>query len=708
MSLCRLSFGLFLFSFVAAVSAAEVVVFDGSVANPQGVKIEPYRVKTGQKDGMLVFTNKEKTDWPSVAFQGNWSIDPNFVFVMDVENLGTNTMKVCCRLDSPGANPDKGIRTISQGFDLEPGEKKRCEIELPYRLPKVLQDKLFGMRGYPGGVRGDTDGKVGEQSFDPRDLVCVRVFFPKPKEEHTVGIRRLFAGPREGKPSEILSRNAAVQLPPEKFFPMIDKYGQYIHADWPGKVKSDADLKKNREIEDAKLAQAAARPDWNQYGGWTKGPKLAATGSFRAEKVDGKWWLVDPEGRLFWSHGVDCIRSSTADTPTSDREYLFAELPFPWCVGKNYWVAHGYYLGKKDVKTYNFTASNLFLKYGDDWKRLSAETVHQRLRAWGMNTVANWSDPEIYKLRKTPYTATLGTAGPVIAGSKGYWGQFRDPFHPEFRTKFAETMKKQQETAADPWCIGFYVDNELGWGGDTSLASAALASPATQPAKIAVVEMLKEKYGTTDQLNASWGTSYADWKAMLASETAPDDKKEAIKSDLRNGYDLIAEQYFSVIRDELKKIAPDKLYFGCRFAWVNDAVVVAASKYCDVISFNIYDYTLSKLKLPEGIDKGVIIGEFHFGALDRGMLHTGLKPTADQAARAEAYEKYVRSGLEHPNIVGTHWFQYGDQATTGRGGDGENYQIGLVDVCDTPYPETIDAVKKIGGSMYEIRRGGKR
>ena len=44
--------------------------------------------------------------------------------------------------------------------------------------------------------------------------------------------------------------------------------------------------------------------------------------------------------------------------------------------------------------------------------------------------------------------------------------------------------------------------------------------------------------------------------------------------------------------------------------------------------------------------------------------------------------------LGNPLIVGTHWFQYGDQATTGRG-DGENYQIGFVDVCDTPYAETI-------------------
>ena len=37
------------------------------------------------------------------------------------------------------------------------------------------------------------------------------------------------------------------------------------------------------------------------------GPKLRATGFFRAEKVGGKWWLVDPEGHLFFSLGVTCV-----------------------------------------------------------------------------------------------------------------------------------------------------------------------------------------------------------------------------------------------------------------------------------------------------------------------------------------------------------------------------------------------------------------
>ncbi len=83
---------------------------------------------------------------------------------------------------------------------------------------------------------------------------------------------------------------------------------------------------------------------------------------------------------------------------------------------------------------------------------------------------------------------------------------------------------------------------------------------------------------------------------------------------------------------------------------------------------------------------------------------SGLVPVSGQRERGAAYADYVEGALRNPLIVGTHWFQYGDQATTGRG-DGENYQIGLIDVCDTPYGETIAAVRKVGYHMYTLRSG---
>ena len=50
-----------------------------------------------------------------------------------------------------------------------------------------------------------------------------------------------------------------------------------------------------------------------------------------------------------------------------------------------------------------------------------------------MNTVANWSQSEIYLERKTPYVVSIHVGHKPIEGSSGYWGKFPDPFDPRFR-----------------------------------------------------------------------------------------------------------------------------------------------------------------------------------------------------------------------------------------------------------------------------------
>jgi hypothetical protein len=341
-------------------------------------------------------------------------------------------------------------------------------------------------------------------------------------------------------------------------------------------------------------------------------------------------------------------------------------------------------------------------KYGEGWYDRAADLAHRRLRSWAMNTIANWSDAGVYLRRKTPYVVAAGSGGAKpIEGSSGYWGQFPDPFDPSFRQALDRSMRREQEkSAGDPWCIGYFVDNELAWGDELSLAAAALRSPPEQAAKNAFLADLRKKYETIEKLNQAWGVSHKSWAALAESRTPPD--KENAKEDLAAFYTEIAEEYFRQCRDAVKQIAPDNLYLGCRFAWVNDRGARAAAKYCDVVGYNLYRDDVADFDLPEELDKPVMVGEFHFGALDRGMFHPGLRPAASQKDRANAYRNYVGGALKNPHLVGTHWFQFGDQATTGRG-DGENYQIGLVDICDKPYPETIEAVREVGGSMYKTR-----
>ena len=522
-----------------------------------------------------------------------------------------------------------------------------------------------------------------------------------------IGTAPLRAG-QEGEPVELIGmRRAPVHSSKvdASFFPFIDEFGQYIHKDWPGKTHSLKELIAEGPAEQKDLAVNPSPPDRNQYGGWTTGPKLKATGFFRVQKYKGKWWLIDPQGRLFFSHGIDCVRSANA-TPITDREHYYHNLPkanspFAKFYGRGSWAPHGYYKDHSPYRTYDFSQANFLRKYGRGWEQDFADITHRRLKSWGMNTIANWSDATIYLMRKTPYVSTISYTARKLEGSKGYWGKFYDVFDPSFRQTLRRRLEREKDTSAsDPWCIGYFVHNELSWGDETSLAVAALISPPDQPAKKVFVEDLKAKYKSIEKLNRAWGTDHTSWDALLQSTQAPDKKKA--RDDLTAFYTKTAETYFEIIREEVKKIAPNQLYMGCRFAWVNSRAARAAAKFCDIVSYNRYSYSVENHRLPDGIDKPVIIGEFHFGALDRGMFHTGLKKTANQQDRADKYKSYVRGALRNPYIVGTHWFQYKDQATTGRG-DGENYQIGFIDICDKPYPETIKACREVGYTMYQYR-----
>ncbi|HUT09020.1 MAG TPA: beta-agarase [Thermoguttaceae bacterium] len=646
---------------------------------------------TRSGDALRVTTGHEYA-WPGITLkapEGRWDLSAFEFLAIDVKNVGTDEVGVSCRVDNPGADGSKNC--VTERIELKPGEKQTLRVPLDARLPDELRSKLFGMRGYPGGwnERG---------GIDPGNVTQLLVFVTKPAVDHAFEIADVRCGG---------SRPAVTPADIDGFFPLIDANGQYLHKDWPGKTKSAEDFAKNMEQEAADLAARPGPEDWNRYGGWKAGPQLDATGRFRVERRGGKWWLVDPEGRLFFSHGTDCVRSTTGYTPITDREHWFVDLPgrdspLGAFYGSGRWAPHGYYQDKGNYETYNFTGANLLRKYGDDWQRQFAELAHRRLRSWGMNTIANWSDPEIYLLRKTAYTANVSAGGKTLEGSSGYWGKFPDVFDPGFAESLRQGMAAQQgQAVGDPWCVGYFVSNELSWGDELSLAVAALASPPDQAAKGVFLEDLRTKYETIDRLNAAWGTGHASWDALRQNTTPPD--KQRAYDDLAAFYTKTAEQYFRACRDAIKAADPEGLYLGCRFAWVNDRAVHAAAKYCDVISFNRYRRSVADFRLPDGVDQPVVIGEFHFGALDRGMFHTGLVPTADQQQRAAAYKDYVRGALANPWIVGTHWFQYGDQATTGRG-DGENYQIGLLDICDTPYPETIAAVREVGYAMYEDRQ----
>jgi len=679
---------------VGTLHAADQVLFDfgRDFDLSKVVTSDAHVAKVPSGPGLRVLTGHQQS-WPGVTLAvpgGQVDLSAFGHVALEVKNVGEAKVTMHCRVDNPGADGAKNC--VSGSLALDPGQSGTLKVPLKRSAESKLDGKLFGMRGYPHAP--GTQGAV-----DPKNVTQLLVFVSKPTADHAFEIARIRAGGTYTPPTAWVTDATP-------FFPFIDTFGQYKHKDWPGKVHSLTELQQRREAEAKELAANPGPKDWDKYGGFANGPQLQGTGFFRTEKVKGKWWLVDPDGHLFFSHGIDCVRMLDT-TPVEERATWFEDFPgdqpeFQEFRSRGY-ALKGHYAGRSP-QCFTFAAANMKRKYGADWRQAYADTAHQRLRSWGLNTIANWSDSGVFLMRRTPYTDTLGSrGGRMIEGSEGYWGKFPDVFDPRFANGVRRSMEgKKGGSANDPWCIGYFSDNEMSWGDEVSLSISALKSPPDQAAKQEFVADLKAKYGDIAKLNAAWGTTHASWDALLESREAPDRKKA--REDLTTFYTKAAETYFRTVRDAIKAVAPNQLYLGCRFAWVNDLAAKAGGKYCDVVSYNLYRRSVADFKYP-GPDKPLIIGEFHFGALDRGMFHTGLVPVENQAARAQTYKDYVLGAVKHPQFVGTHWFQWKDEPTTGRVYDEENYQIGFLDVADTPYREIIDVSREVGRGMYRVGSG---
>ncbi len=538
---------------------------------------------------MVTFPAERRVAQPKATV--TFSFDPVDIndrigMAIDIRNRGTTPATVYADL-----NDDTWVR----GYVTVPAERTGTLYVFARRkkLSAEATEKFPGMHGIPGGKMSLWAGI--EEPIVARDLKLFVVLPPKELRLEVSDIRPFGSSKIPDRPD---------------LFPFIDAYGQYLHKEWPGKIHSDDDFAAGREREAADLKAQPGAPDRDKFGGWAAGPQLKATGHFRVEKVGGKWWLVDPEGRLFWASGLDMVGFTQSSTRTQGRERFYAQIP------PNGFLAH-----------------NLQLKYGENWRDVAGDLLLQRTVSWGMNTLGGGADRNLTAKGKVPYTALLGSAR----------GMTIDPDSPAWVESLRRSLTAAAQTMKDdPWCIGFFVDNEI--------------------------------HVTYDPV---W------W-----------------------------EKYYRQVSAAAKEIMPDKLYLGSRLDYHDwpdveankHEIVKLAARYCDVISFNFYKFTLDDVVLPEGVDRPAIIGEFHFGALDRGQFHTGLRSVVDQNHRAEAYRNYVTSAARNPAFVGALWFQCYDESTTGRF-DGENYQIGFLDIGDTPYPETVAAAREVGYKLYSIRAG---
>lgn len=228
------------------------------------------------------------------------------------------------------------------------------------------------------------------------------------------------------------------------------------------------------------------------------------------------------------------------------------------------------------------------------------------------------------------------------------------------------------------------------------------------PTKAQFVMLMQKKYGDITELNRAWNVELNSWQEF-ANGVALTQFSDAVVADLSIMLEHYAGQYFKIVREAVKHYLPNHMYLGARFAdWgMTPEIRRSAAKYADVVSYNYYKEGVSNKfwHFLEELDKPSIIGEFHNGALDSGLLNPGVVHASSQADRGKKYAEYMNSVIDNPYFVGAHWFQYIDSPLTGRAYDGENYNIGFVSITDIPYTPLVEAAREVNKALYSRRFG---
>ena len=493
----------------------------------------------------------------------------------------------------------------------------------------------------------------------------------------------------------------------EKF---VDALGQYKKKSWKGKLSSE------QELVQAIRGNAAAAdgnypfPDISPYGGWEKVRLTEGSGFFSRTRKDGRWYLTDPLGFAFFSAGPDCV------VIRSDCRVDGIEKWMDWLPSEDDPVYGGLYNGGmrrkmqerrgRTCRMFSFEQANLIRAFGRDWYEPWKKMTASAIKNAGMNTLGNWSDPELFGTCGLPYVTSL----PEFPDTKAHiFRDFPDVLSDEYRESAEEKALALKKRSTDPWMIGYFLRNEPAWAFVDNLvvADEVLFCPEKTVCKDVLIDRIRKEYGTVEALNSAWNLSLADFDDLYVPVENLSKKSPEADRFLRAFSAELIRAYVQIPAQACRRADPNHMILGMRWAWISDPAIVSGWENFDVFSINCYAFDPTPAidnVVNLGVDLPVMIGEFHFGALDAGPVSTGLKGVKTQADRGAAIRNYIEKTAAHPYGVGCHYFQCYDQFALGRF-DGENYNIGLFDICLQPYTEIMDQIRKAMEQACPIAAG---
>ncbi|MGQ7947540.1 hypothetical protein [Flavobacterium sp. WC2509] len=399
------------------------------------------------------------------------------------------------------------------------------------------------------------------------------------------------------------------------------------------------------------------------YGGWKTWQK-EATGFFRTQKIDNRWWIIDPEGYPFISKGVAVFNPGRS----VNQQKVFDK------------------------------------KYGTKENWLKQET--QMLRSNGFNGVGAWSNVDVLKESENPLVYTIIISPMEMYHSdhiKKYGGKYKEAswqnyrfdlvmvFDKEFDVYVEKAVKSIVKYKDDKYLLGYFTDNELPWYNNALDKHLTLLAKDEQ-GYIAAKEWLDQRKG----FNASiTDVTQEDRMAFTA---------------------FYFETYMKKVTTALRKADPNHMYLGCRFnqdkeqELTNPEIFKVAGKYMDIVSINHYRKWEPSQDLMnnwgEWSGKPFLITEWYTKGEDSGLPNnTGAGwLVRTQQERGLFYQNFTLELLKNKNSVGWHWFKYMDNDPEDLSTDYSNRDSnkGIVNNKFEPYLPLLKEMKIINDNALNL------
>lgn len=382
-----------------------------------------------------------------------------------------------------------------------------------------------------------------------------------------------------------------------------------------------------------------------------------------AQNDKGVWWFLSPQDQTEFLNGVTTVQPMLRARDPRGPNYLSCDWD-----------------GQADGASLN------------NW----AQRTLNRVQAMGFKNLGAWCNPVLHKFSE-PMTQDLNVWHWVPYDARLFSPDWSNSAEVAIREQAAPLRENKN-------LIGYYIDNELNWDEDAVGPRIYFDQlPSDDPNRCEVVRVIKDTWPSLNEFNRDWNTTFHDWSELEHHPKLPvGDKK---------GYDLLqnrwlahyARAYFQITTNLIRKYDPNHLILGCRYrGWAPPQVPQGARGLTDAQSLNYYasdallDYNTFR-SISHLSNQPLIVSEYTFQSLDGRSGNRNLSrfpaQVADQQARAEGYRRMTSRLARVPFVIGADWFQWMDEPPCGRVGDGEDANMGLVDIHDKPYESLADAVR---------------